>query len=406
MEVASGPVTRKTPVSEARQLYLFDEAELIEGLDARLWRGSFNNRESTLQQLAPYIGKMKSGMARALVLLYSKRGDVVLDPFSGSGVVPLEAALLGRRAWANDLNPYAYVLTRGKLEAPGSLQTALMQAEDLLAIVEREAPMEDLNAVPDWVREFFHPKTLQEIVVAFRVLRERENYFLMACLLGILHHVRPGFLSYPASHLVPYLRKKKYPPEKYPEMYAYRDLRSRLIAKVKRAYRRHQLPLDWEEREYRVWQANAMSLPVESETVDAIISSPPYFGALDYARDNRLRLWFLGCEDWKALDASLTASDKVYIPQMRTCLQEMHRVLKPNRFCVLILGDVERNGKTRRTAEILADLAVEATDGGFAFETIYDDRIPDERRSRRYTKTTKFERILVMRKRSLNYEGK
>ncbi|HID89322.1 MAG TPA: hypothetical protein EYP52_06390 [Anaerolineae bacterium] len=406
MEVASGPVTRKTPVSEARQLYLFDEAELIEGLDARLWRGSFNNRESTLQQLAPYIGKMKSGMARALVLLYSKRGDVVLDPFSGSGVVPLEAALLGRRAWANDLNPYAYVLTRGKLEAPGSLQTALMQAEDLLAIVEREAPMEDLNAVPDWVREFFHPKTLQEVVVAFRVLRERENYFLMACLLGILHHVRPGFLSYPASHLVPYLRKKKYPPEKYPEMYAYRDLRSRLIAKVKRAYRRHQLPLDWEEREYRVWQANAMSLPVESETVDAIISSPPYFGALDYARDNRLRLWFLGCEDWKALDASLTASDKVYIPQMRTCLQEMHRVLKPNRFCVLILGDVERNGKTRRTAEILADLAVEATDGGFAFETIYDDRIPDERRSRRYTKTTKFERILVMRKRSLNYEGK
>ncbi|HEC35666.1 MAG TPA: hypothetical protein ENI39_03930 [Anaerolineae bacterium] len=133
--------------------------------------------------------------------------------------------------------------------------------------------------------------------------------------------------------------------------------------------------------------------------MDAIISSPPYFGALDYARDNRLRLWFLGCEDWKTLDATLTASDKVYIPQMRICLQEMHRVLSNGHHCILVLGDVERDGKTRRTAEILADLAVEATGGGFELEMIYDDHIPDERRSRRYTQTTKFERILIMRKR-------
>jgi DNA modification methylase len=56
-----------------------------------------------------------------------------------------------------------------------------------------------------------------------------------------------------------------------------------------------------------------MNLPIDDEVVDTIISSPPYFGALDYARDNRLRLWFLGCEDWKELDASMTAKTRVYI---------------------------------------------------------------------------------------------
>jgi len=141
-----------------------------------------------------------------------------------------------------------------------------------------------------------------------------------------------------------------------------------------------------------------MNLPIGDETVDAIISSPPYFGALDYARDNRLRLWFLGCEDWKELDASLTANNKVYLPQMSICLQEMFRVLKPGSHCILVLGDVERDDKTRLTAEILADLAVKVTQGQFEVETILDDRIPDERRSRRRTGTTKFERILVMRK--------
>jgi len=62
-------------------------------------------------------------------------------------------------------------------------------------------------------------------------------------------------------------------------------------------------------------------------------------------------------------------------------------------------GKGERvNGKTHRTAEILSELAAQATNHGFVTELIYDDRIPDERRSRRRTKTTKFERILVMRK--------
>ena len=84
------------------------------------------------------------------------------------------------------------------------------------------------------------------------------------------------------------------------------------------------------------------SFPIDDGIVDAIISSPPYFGALDYARDNRLRLWFLGCEDWKELDNSLTSKSKIYIPQMSDCLKEMDRVLKPGGYCALVLGDVER----------------------------------------------------------------
>lgn len=385
-------------VKEARQLYLFDEADVIASLDAKLWHGSFNGRESTLQQLSPYVGKMKSGMARVLINLYSRPGDVVLDPFSGSGVVPLESALAGRQAWANDLSPYAHVLTRGKLETPSTEKLAIERARALIADVEEAAPSVDITDVPDWVSQFFHPGTLREILVAFRLLRERKDFFLLSCLLGILQHVRPGFLSYPASHLVPYLRKSKFPVDQFQDMYNYRDLGSRLLAKVHRAYRRHTLPAKWEERKYQVWQTNSMSLPVEDASVDAIISSPPYFGALDYARDNRLRLWFLGCEDWKDLDKSLTASSKVYIPQMAECLKEMDRVIKPRGYCVLVLGDVERDGQLRRTAEILASLASDVSNNRFIVKTIYDDLIPDERRSRRQTSTTKFERILVMRK--------
>ena len=385
-----------TLVLQGEQLPLLGQ-ERIE-LDARLWSGSFNAKESSLHQLAPYVGKLKSGMVRVLIELYSRPGDVVLDPFCGAGVVPLQCVIMGRHAIANDLSPYAYAITRGKLSAPLTKQEALHEAEDILREVESHVHTASIDSVPDWVRKFFHPDTLKEIITAFEVLKEHENYFLTACLLGILHHVRPGFLSYPASHLTPYLRLKKYPPEQFPEMYSYRDLRSRLLAKVSRAYRRTGFTQLKSQMTWKILQENTMNLSLPPNSIDVIISSPPYFGALDYARDNRLRLWFLGVSNWKELDHSLTANDKVYVAQMRQCLSQMDRVLKDGGHCVLVLGDVERNGVKKNTAQIISDLAQEVSDGRLVQRLTYTDEIPDVRRSRRQTRTTKYERILVIQK--------
>jgi hypothetical protein len=214
-------------------------------------------------------------------------------------------------------------------------------------------------------------------------------------MLGILHHVRPGFLSFPASHLTPYLRREKYPPEEFPEMYEYRDVRSRLLAKVERMYRRPVVISPHLRRAVLVEDARA--LPIENSQVDAIISSPPYFDALDYGRDNRLRLWFLGIHDYRLLNGSLITRRSSYTEEMATCLTEMYRVLKPGHWCVLILGDVHKNGSMRRTAEIVAELA-QSFPRPFAVDGIITDSIPDIRRSRRGTQTTVADRILVLRK--------
>lgn len=380
------------------QQHLFAETEPTR-LDPRLWHGSFNGKESTLQQLSPYVGKLKSGMVQALLRLYSKEGDWVLDPFCGSGVVPLEALLHGRRAIGNDLSPYAYHLTLGKLAVPATEKEALARLTS--ALDDAETRKKELRAAdfPDYVRAFFHPETFLETAATFEVLMARKEHFLLACLMGILHHVRPGFLSFPASHLTPYLREKKYPRDEYPAMYAYRPVRPRLVAKVHRAFRRTLMTRPWTSADYRVLCENSMNLSLASESVDLILSSPPYFGALDYARDNRLRLWFLGCKDWKALDRSLTANDQVYVPQMRACLREMERVLKPGRHCVLVLGDVERDGKSRQTAELIGELAEAETGSRLRIVQLVSDEIPDIRRSRRRTSTTKIEKVLVLRKR-------
>jgi hypothetical protein len=88
------------------------------------WVGSAWQSESTFHQLSPYIGKTKSSMAASLVARFSGEGDVLYDPFSGCGTFAFEAWAAGRQVIANDLSPYANVLTRAKLFPYRSLQLA------------------------------------------------------------------------------------------------------------------------------------------------------------------------------------------------------------------------------------------------------------------------------------------
>jgi len=364
-----------------------------------LWNGSFNGRESSLQQLAPFVGKLKTGMVHGLVEHFSREGECICDPFSGCGVVPFEGVLLGRRAKANDLSPYSYCVTIGKLTAPDSLQAAERRVSVLSDYVARNWNRYDLASVELWVRRFFHPRTLKETLAAFDYCRRHRDFFLASCLCGILHHQRPGFLSYPASHMVPYLRTRLFPRDDFPELYKYRSVAERLAKKVSRAYRRPNLTSVWGRREYQVTKRDARNLPFPDESVHLMLTSPPYYDALDYARDNRLRLWFLGQHDWRELNRKLTKSNTHYEDQMRACLSEMYRVLRPGRACVLIVGEVEKYGKTRDTGEVLGKLAAEVTSGRFVVDCVIEDRIPDIRRSRRGTKATRVEKILVLVKR-------
>ena len=173
--------------------------------------------ECTLHQIAPFIGKLKSSIACDLVTRFSRGGQTVYDPFSGSGSIGLEAWALGRNVIVNDLSPYASLLAKAKLNPPASLNRAVKKLK--IAALEAETFLPGIlgNDVPPWVAEFFHPDTLREILAWVRVLKDRGDSFLFAALLGILHHQRPGFLSYPSSHTVPYLRHNLFPRRKFPD---------------------------------------------------------------------------------------------------------------------------------------------------------------------------------------------
>jgi len=361
------------------------------------WHGSVTQTESTLHQLSPYIGKIKSSIAASLISQFTNEGNLVYDPFSGSGTIALEAWIRKRRVIANDLSPYANLLTRAKLFPYESLDKALLDIARIDQAVGESKGSVDLRGVPVWVRRFFHSETLREIIAWMSILRRNRKWFLQSCLLGILHHQRPGFLSFPSSHTIPYLRQRKFPRWKFPELYEYRTVRDRLEAKVRRAFQR--MPsLDYAINR-RCYCRNAHKL-LPSEMVDAIITSPPYMRLLDYGRDNRLRLWFLGQSNWHSLDRLISPGEDLFLQIMTQCFTRWKSVIKPQKYCILVMGDAFKRKKRRKLADLVSNIATSEV-GGYTRVCQYTESIPTERRVRRGSTGSLSETILVLRNDSI-----
>lgn len=351
--------------------------------------------EWSFHQLSPYIGKIKSSIAKFLIENFTDTGACIYDPFCGAGTIPFEAWSLNRNVVANDLNKYAHILTLAKLFPPNSFEVVLRDIEKYDKIIQKNKHKIDLRKVPIWVRDFFHKETLRETIAWLELLKKYKSNFILASLLGILHHQRPGFLSFPSSHTVPYLRRKKFPQNKYPNLYEYRSVKDRLIKKAKRAFKR--FPELNNNAKRICFRKDARSLNLKGLKIDAIISSPPYMRKLDYARDNRLRLWFLGVENTKTLDTKISPKESDFIAMMKDCLSKWKNILNDNGKCILFLGDNYSKKYKMNLPEVIEQIATSEI-GGYKMLFKHLSLIPQNRRVRRNYQGNKAETIIVLEK--------
>jgi hypothetical protein len=288
------------------------------------------------------------------------------------------------------VSPYASVLTRAKLFAPFSLVEANEQAEKLFKEIKKQ-PEPDLRKVPLWVRNFFHKQTLKETIKAVDVCIKWRDNFLLSCILGILHHQRPGFLSYPSSHLVPYLRDNKYPKNQFSELYNYRPLRPRLLSKIERAYKRYYLNDQNNLSIYKQGKIENIQLP---DKFNCLITSPPYMNALDYRRDNRLRLWFITryCENTG--DDRLASNKKRFCKLMISLARKIEKSLAAEGYCIFVVGEQMQRFPQNHPSEIVRKIISEYAPS-LQLIDIVTDSIPDVRRSRKNCRGIKAEHFLI-----------
>lgn len=351
---------------------------------------SIENNISKIHQLSPYLGKIRPDLARHIIKKYCPNGGTIFDPFCGSGTIPFEASLCGNKAIATDLNPYAITLTLGKLNASDSLSIILKKLEKLNIEITQDLGNETITP-PLWVSSFFHPSTLLEIKLWSSKLIQNEEWFILSSLLGILHHQRPGFLSYPSSHGAPYLRDKKFPKSEFPEMYEYRSVFNRLVQKITRVLKGSE-EINIRNDSLVLQQSSYSDLP-EYQHIDCIITSPPYMKSLSYARDNRLRLWVLGYDDWQSLDKIISPSKIDFKELMKLSFSNWSKYQETGDKCVIIIGDIIIDNKVGMN---LSSFVIEiANTCGYELIEYYNDPIPESRKIMKGNSNIKSEDICV-----------
>ena len=350
---------------------------------------------NSLDSLSPYVGKMRTELADWIIDNFADNSGLIYDPFSGSGTVLLEGWRKGHCVIGTDLNDYAIVLSKGKTNPYERQDLAIQKLETYNYNVRRWLNKHNEVQVPDWVKEFYNPNTLREICAWSNVLKNNKEWFLLSCLLGILHHQRPGFLSYPSSHGAPYLRINKYPPKDYPEMYQYREVYPRLLAKVLRVYKN--IPEFNYEITREVYKNDASKFKQSENTIGTIITSPPYMKSLTYARDNRLRLWFLGNDNWKDLDRIISPDREYFFRMMSNCFKKWYQCQVAGGRCILVVGNIitSYNGKKISIPEALIDIATDY----YRLIDAYIDPIPEKRKIVKGDTQIKQEIILVFERR-------
>ncbi|NJD29558.1 MAG: site-specific DNA-methyltransferase [Chloroflexi bacterium] len=321
----------------------------------RLWGHSFHPMSS-------YLASFPAALAHAFIARYSRPGDAVLDPFSGRGTAPLQAAAEGRVGVGNDLNPFAYLLTAAKLEPanPAEARTRLTalrlawaaSADDWQA--RADASQADPAGarpfpIPEEVAVAFHRRTFAQLLFTQSALdlEARVDRFLAAALAGVLHGKSPSYLStlMPNTFSMAPRYVREYAAKtgfSSPE----RDVFECLAAKLDRLYR-SPLPrgagmaLLGDARDAGARAMAALHERRLPERARLIVTSPPYLRVVKYGYYNWLRHWFLGL-DSRAIDATLDDAHRrtPYLVFLREVLRDLLPALAEDGVAVLVGGDV------------------------------------------------------------------
>ncbi len=291
------------------------------------------NRTRSMNQylthwIYPYKGKFHPQMIRALLNIIGLReGETVLDPFIGSGTTAVEAQLLGINCIGIDISPLCVLQSKVKTESIHVLPQIIEHKKEILEKVESN--LFNLNG-----------ESLDEAIENIRD-EKVKNFYLMTKLVAVSDNAR---------------RKRNF-------VKAFRKNLELMILSVK-DFVDVVDKLDLKVGKVDIRLGDARMLPLRDESIDGIITSPPYSIALDYVSNDAHALKTLGYEDLHGLKEKFIGIRgkglnriALYNEDMKKSLKEMHRVLKPGKYAVIVIGNATYQGREVRSVQFIIDYA-------------------------------------------------
>ena len=286
-----------------------------------------------------YRACYKPQLPEYFIKKFCKTEAVVYDPFMGRGTTLIEAQLHGHRVIGNDINPLAKLLTAPRLNPP-TLEQIEARLQEIHLSTDAEVDTELLV--------FFHADTLEEIY-GWRTYFQQKRLDAVDAWLQMIACSRltghsAGFFSVftlPPNLATSIVAQRKIN-EKRSQIPEYRNTKELILRKSKQLLR-HSLPDYFQRDDAILLTESADNTPqIADESVDLVVTSPPFLDTIDYMQDNWLRMWFCGIEIEQGKIWQLKSLED-WVDRMTGVLVELCRVLKYGGRIAFEVGEV-RNG--------------------------------------------------------------
>ncbi|MDL1888806.1 site-specific DNA-methyltransferase [Nitrospirales bacterium NOB] len=384
-----------------------DPAKVASDIEAADWAFADDDTGFLTHDVHPYPAKYIPQIPANLIRRLSLPGELVFDPFGGSGTTATEAVRLGRRSVSVDANPLATLI--GRVKTAGIGDEDKTRLERLASAVQTYALDTALairmSAVRHWVpdipniEKWFPPVVTAELACIRQLIEKltegRSRDIASLALSRIIVRV-----SNQDSETRYVAKEKKLAPR-----FTIRAFLDSLQAIRRRAEQFSELGALGEAAFFTGDSRHVMADDMAPESVGLIVTSPPYPNATDYHLYHRFRIFWLGYDPRLLGEVEIGSHLKhqrkqsgfaEYRDDMAAVLRHCFRVLSAGRYAVFVVGDAIFGGETYDTAAGLAEVAREI---GFEHVTTVERPIHATRRSfSSAARRARSEKLLVLRK--------
>jgi len=272
--------------------------------------GQFSTGYAT-HGLFPYRGKFHPQLIKGLLnILGVEKGETILDPMAGSGTANIEAALMGINSVACDVSPFCQFMIKVKYE---SLTIDLNLLENL--------PF-DSNKLFDFFKQGNVLKKISQVKEV-----EKQKIYNLAFLAWL------DALGY----------SKRVVRSNHEQLFA--RVLPRYIETVKSLLKNPYFKQNEIGKVEVLENSEALKIELPNESVDCVITSPPYSFAIDYVENDKDQLEFLGYDtkELKSKLIGLKGKNKTerlnnYFTDMDNVCAEISRVLKKDKYFAMVIG--------------------------------------------------------------------
>ncbi len=326
-------------------------------------------RLSGIHGLHWYPASFPPALVGTMLDLFANPGDLVVDPFCGSGVVPIEAWMRGTTAYGLDVNGFAVQLGQAKVDLLRSAKTEVCDRliADYLTFREQHRDSwrsgsetslcERAKFDPDATRWFTLP-VLRELALLKQWIgcdtspvRKWKNV-LRVTASSILHSRLSVVRNYHYTYIVDRSRVKEEcrTPTDVPQEFASKLKAVFVDSALTRAQveRGRQCALDGSPTPiFESTNARDLGRLIEPGSVDLVLTSPPYFGMNDYVRSQYLS-WLIF--QWQGYDIDIQRESgsrrsrakpsalEGYYEEMEQSFVAVEQMLRPGGFLIVVFG--------------------------------------------------------------------